>query len=306
MTDSLWQAVRAPLEPTHRLFFGYLLSALAIALVLGVLRGRRTPAALFSWLFPRAIWAHPSTRTDAVFTVLQTLLEPLLSAVSVAWTTLIAVTLARGLESTLGAPGWLPWGPATAAALTVSLLAVTDFSHWLNHWVHHKVPFLWPLHAVHHSAPVLTPLTLYRRHPLYDVVKKVLEGSIVGGFQGGLVYLFAAPLDVWTLGGINVIYLGFLVAGANLRHTHVWWSWGWLDHVFVSPAQHQLHHSDDPAHEGNYGSIFAFWDTLAGTRIDARMRPEDLRFGLYRGQPHSGVWDALVRPLSEMVRPPDD
>lgn len=302
MLEALTEAARAPFDPGHRLFVGYLASALLIAVALGWVGGQRTPAGLLRWMFPREVWTHPSTRTDAVFTVLQAVLAPLLGAVTAVWTTSVAVALARALEAQLGAPGWLPWGPATAAALTVSLLAVADFAHWLNHWLHHKVPFLWPLHAVHHSAPVLTPLTLYRRHPLYDVVKKLLEAGVVGVFQGALIYGFAARLDVWSLGGINVLYLVFLAAGSNLRHTHVWWSWGWLDHLFLSPAQHQLHHSDDPAHEGNYGSILAIWDTLAGTRVEARVRPENLRFGLYQGKPHAGVVDALVRPLAEMVR----
>jgi len=288
-------------DPGHRLFVGYLLTAVAIALALGWLRGERTPGALLRWLVPRAVWAHPSTRTDAVMTLMMAWLAPMMSAAGLAWTTTVAVTVARALQAGLGAPGWLSWGPATAAAMTISLLAVTDFSHWLNHWLHHKVPLLWPLHAVHHSAPVLTPLTLYRRHPIYDVAKRGLEGGAVGVFQGGLVYLFASELQVWTVAGINVVYLGFLALGANLRHTHVWWSWGWVDHVFVSPAQHQLHHSDDPAHEGNYGSILSVWDTLAGTRVEARERPDGLRFGLYEGRPHRGVVDALWRPVQQVV-----
>jgi hypothetical protein len=52
----------------------------------------------------------------------------------------------------------------------------------------------------------------------------------------------------------------------------------------VSPAQHQIHHSVDPRHQGrNLGGVFAIWDWLAGTLYLPREQPE-LRFGLGDGE----------------------
>ena len=175
-----------------------------------------------------------------------------------------------------------------------------DFAHFLNHWLHHRLPWLWPLHAVHHSAEVLTPLTLYRKHPLYDLVKHGVEAPLVGGFQGVTLYAFGNHLEVWEVAGVNAFYGLFLLAGSNLRHSHVWWSWGPLERLFVSPALHQIHHSIDPAHHNrNFGSVLSIWDAIFGSRLipDA---PMELEFGLGESQQHPGLRAAWWRPLAQI------
>ena len=74
---------------------------------------------------------------------------------------------------------------------------------------------------------------------------------------------------------LNIIYSAclflFNIFGANLRHSHIWFSWGdKLENWFISPAQHQVHHSDNPKHfDTNLGSALAVWDRLGGTLIKA-------------------------------------
>ena len=68
--------------------------------------------------------------------------------------------------------------------------------------------------------------------------------------------------------------LGFVlnaVAG-NLRHSHVWWSFGRLERVFMSPAQHQIHHAVGQDHR-NHGTWLAIWDQLGGTWHPATEQP---------------------------------
>ena len=52
-----------------------------------------------------------------------------------------------------------------------------------------------------------------------------------------------------------------------LLHSHIWFSFGWfLNHIFISPAHHQIHHSRAPQHfNKNLGDTFAIWDWLFGT-----------------------------------------
>ena len=58
-----------------------------------------------------------------------------------------------------------------------------------------------------------------------------------------------------------------LFFGATLHHSHIWLTYGrMLEHVFISPAQHQVHHSTDPQHyDRNFGTMLALWDWLFGT-----------------------------------------
>lgn len=89
------------------------------------------------------------------------------------------------------------------------------------------------------------------------------------------------------------------IAGANLRHSHVWISWGpWLEHVFISPAQHQIHHSNDPVHfDRNMGAFLAIWDRLFGTLQTARGQTVS-GSGLTRGKPspHTSLLRAYWEP----------
>ena len=79
---------------------------------------------------------------------------------------------------------------------------------------------------------------------------------------------------------MGVDLLGFLLnaAGANLRHSHIWLSFGYAEKWFISPAQHQLHHSIEHGH-GNLGTYLACWDRILGTHIEAKKK-ERLKFGL--------------------------
>ncbi|MEM9145890.1 MAG: sterol desaturase family protein, partial [Pseudomonadota bacterium] len=88
--------------------------------------------------------------------------------------------------------------------------------------------------------------------------------------------------------------------------SHVWLSYGpVLEHVFISPAQHQIHHSRAVRHHNkNYGEIFAFWDWMFGT-LYVPKRHEVLEFGLADAagraieQPHPTLARALFVPFVE-------
>ena len=48
---------------------------------------------------------------------------------------------------------------------------------------------------------------------------------------------------------MNLFSFIFNIAGANLRHSHIEIAyWTWLEKIFISPAQHQLHHSIENKH----------------------------------------------------------
>jgi sterol desaturase/sphingolipid hydroxylase (fatty acid hydroxylase superfamily) len=155
---------------------------------------------------------------------------------------------------------------------------VDDFSRFALHAAMHRVPFLWRLHSTHHSATTLTPFTVFRVHPVESGIyffRAFITFSLVTGV---FVWLFGRHLSIIDVVGVNAI--GFIAnaAFANLRHSHVWVGFGRLEHYFVSPAQHQLHHSTDLC-RGNYGSVLSIWDRLAGTlELSGKRRP--LTFGL--------------------------
>ena len=169
--------------------------------------------------------------------------------------------------------------------------------------MHHCI-LVYRFTSVHHSAEVMNPLTLYRKHPLYDVVKSFVKTPIIGTLQGIVALMLLGITDVYQLLGINVVFSVFNLLGANLRHIHIWVSFGpILNYIFMSPSQHQIHHSARPEHRDcNFGEMFAIWDWMGGTLV---LPTEDIRNNLIFGisldepQPHPTLMDAYVEPLTK-------
>jgi sterol desaturase/sphingolipid hydroxylase (fatty acid hydroxylase superfamily) len=65
---------------------------------------------------------------------------------------------------------------------------------------------------------------------------------------------------------VHTLCLVSLLLG-HLRHTHVWISFGpFLESIFASPAQHQIHQSRAPRHvDKNFAQFFSFLDGMLGT-----------------------------------------
>ena len=184
----------------------------------------------------------------------------------------IAIGVSSGFESLLGLNKPLEWSSASIIVIFTLLLFVTDdFTRFLLHYLLHKVPMLWEFHKVHHSALVLTPFTIYRSHPVESLLY-AFRMALTQGFVVGLCYyLFGPTLKMYDILGANAFVFLLNLFGANLRHSHIWLSWGdKIEGWFISPAQHQIHHSDNPKHfDRNFGSALAVWDRLFACLIKA-------------------------------------
>ena len=219
---------------------------------------------------------HPSSQLDLQLFFGRQLLQSL-GAVPIfvtAWW--IATRSVRWLDHTIGPQEGLEWSQ-TQIAITYSLtlFVVWDLSRFVVHWMMHRVPALWAIHKVHHSAEVLTPMTFHRIHPIESWIYS-LRGAVATGSVAGLFYyLFRDQVSHYSLLGVPAI--GFLlnIATGNLRHSHVWISFPTpVEKWFLSPAQHQVHHSAETIHHGsNYGSWLAIWDRAIGSWQPALRAP---------------------------------
>ena len=273
-------------RPSVSIYWGYLLTALVLAAAVYVRRRRRraTARGLFRYLFPRCILFRPSVRHDLVLLVLNTLLQTF--ALGVPLQTISSTVASATWELLRAGLGPLQ-APLSGVGLgivaTVAIFIAADFGFYVAHRLLHRVRFLWELHKVHHSAPVLTPLTVFRRHPFDIAFEGAVSGIVLGTAYGGLGWLGGLSVSSYAILGVNALLFVGLAIGFNLQHSHVWLRFGPLERVLISPAAHQLHHSDDPAHfDRNFGNILSIWDRLFGTHVaPPRERPK-LSFGLGR------------------------
>lgn len=311
MIEALLEALRSVArEPGQqfaaadaRTFAPFLVTSVIIAAVIAVAVRSRAP--LRALLSPR-VWWHPSSRMDARLVLTNAFLTPLLIAPILLSAMAVAVFVFGRLTALLGpaGPSSLPsW--AIVILYSVTLFVAWDGSRYLVHRLLHEVPALWELHKVHHSAERLTPLTVARVHPIESLLYSLRGVLVTGVLAGVFFYLFADRALQWTLLGTSGIGLMFNALGANLRHSHVWLSYGpAVERVLMSPAQHQLHHSIEPRDRGNYGSALSIWDWLGGSlRLAGRRR--ELEVGLppdeLNHDPHSAA-SAVTGPLVAVAR----
>lgn len=236
---------------------------LAFVLVAGVIYlKRRETSGFIAWVFPAHIWAHKSTRLDIILFAIGRLMSGLGLVARFGVTPLVAIWVSTHL----------PWGALGNVDLSPVMLGaifwvVNDFAVYWVHRIHHQANVLWPLHAVHHSAAVMTPLTAYRQHPLGIFVVVAIQTAILGAVYGIIVGTLDPNATNLEIAGASTFTALAVLAMANFHHAHIWISFGpILERIIISPAQHQIHHSTDPAHYNrNFGGMLAIWDWMFGT-----------------------------------------
>lgn len=284
--ELLFRALRKPLDALfgaeQRVFLPFLLTTGVIAAIVWSVSVRpRARTSLLGYLFPRAVWLHRSALLDYRLLFLRGLLGLVLVVPVFLSTIAVAVAVARGLRLSFGVSSLSLSRGYVAALFTLATFVLDDLTRYLVHRLVHRVPFLWELHKVHHSAEVLTPFTLQRVHPIEGLIMAVRATVTLGAVSGVFIWLFPGKVQAVTVLGVDVITFAFAALGANLRHSQVWLSYGpVLERIFISPAQHQIHHSVERAHyDRNYGAALAIWDWMFRSLYVTRGH-ERITFGL--------------------------
>ncbi|WP_298974251.1 sterol desaturase family protein [uncultured Roseobacter sp.] len=290
-----------------RLSVIYLCATVVLVYVLWILRGRS--GSFTAYLLPKETYLHKSNLVDIKIFLFNTLLAVSGFFAAVTLTPLMTVYFLDAMLLLTGGdlapvPGQDDWKKLALA--TLIMILTLDFCKYWAHRLHHETAILWPFHAVHHSAEVLTPLTANRNHPVFIVIRLFIYGLIVGLIQALMLFLLMGKIDVLTVGSVNAGYFLFNALGSNLRHSHIWLSYGRvLEHIFISPAQHHIHHSIERKHYNkNYGEVFAFWDWMFGT-LYVPASYENINYGLSDEegnrieQPHPTLRAALLHPFVE-------
>lgn len=294
-------------NPKKRVFVGYLALSVLIAVAWLIFAHRTTARRAFARIFGRKIWFSGSALADYKIFVINRaftgFVSPLLLT-QLGISTAIYMALVRSDLTLWGAYADAPKG-LVIAAFSAAMFLADDFTKYLLHRWMHRWPALWAIHKVHHSAETLTPITVYRIHPLEGVLyasrNAVAQGSVISVFY----YLFGNTVDLYTILGVNALVFAFHITGSNLRHSHIDIRYPkWLEHILISPAQHQVHHSVAVKHyDKNYGAALAVWDWLFGS-LHVSEGQHDMKFGLREGEQHSATSLRVMylRPLVEIYR----
>ena len=249
------------IDMDRRTHWLYLISGFVIGIIV-TWKNKKKLRVFIKNTFSIKYWFNRSCYKDYQWILINQVLKALLIVPLLTSSLTVALYVNRSFMGNFGSGDFLQW-PYQNVVITfsIALFIIEDFSRFFIHWLYHRIPLLWKYHSVHHSATVLTPLTLYRVHSIEYILNNIRGVFVVGVVSGIFMYSFDGAIGFAEILGVNLFNFVFNLAAANLRHSHVWISFGYLEHIFISPAQHQIHHSREKVHfDKNFGSCLAIWD----------------------------------------------
>lgn len=283
LLDQAIDAIQLPVSyltnPGKRIYFVYLISSALLAYY--VWHQSKIQHSFFKYLFNKKVWTSDSALIDYLFIFFNGFIKVFLIGPFL----ILGLTLAYYTEELLiGYFGLIKFNAdhyTILIAYTFVLTLINDFGSFIVHYIFHKVPLMWEFHKIHHSATVLNPVTQYRLHPIELIINNFKNIVVFGVITGLFSFIAEQQVSKILFLGANVFSFLFLFWGANLRHSHVKLQYfPFLEYIFISPTQHQIHHSDNPKHfDKNMGAKLAIWDWLFGTLVRSK-EVNKLKFGL--------------------------
>lgn len=269
-------------------------------------RGRANLRALARALFRVKILLRESVFADMELFVLSVVLTPVLMGGLVVSINAVAIAVRAMLTGAFGPTASVECCDLAIKVLsTLVLFLAYEIGYWVDHYLKHRVPFLWELHKLHHTADVLTPLTNFRNHPIDSLVFGYNLAFFIGAATGVLDWLFNHRTEFFSVDGKNILFLVFLWTIGHLQHSQMWIPFrGVWGRIFLSPAHHQIHHSTDPKHfNRNLGSVLAVWDWMFGTlEIPSEENPRIVYGASDAGPAPHSLAGMLARPAVMAAR----
>jgi sterol desaturase/sphingolipid hydroxylase (fatty acid hydroxylase superfamily) len=264
-------------------------------------RGRANLKAIFRAIFTTNIARHKSFYADVKLFALSVVVMPVIMGALVISTNTVSIAVHSVLRSAFGPIDSFDGHDVLIKVVsTLVLFLAYEIGYWVDHYLKHRIPFLWEFHKLHHTAEVLSPLTNFRNHPIDNLVFGYMLSLFIGGASGVLAWLFSRNTEMFSIDGKNIIFIVFLWTIGHLQHSQFWIPFcGIWGRIIMSPAHHQIHHSNDPKHfNRNLGSVLAVWDWMCGTLEIPSIRDPRLSYGVKEESQdaHSSV-GILVTPV---------
>ena len=279
----------------------FVIAVCALAYQRKIRRGRVNLRAIARAIFSRKILLTASFAADVKLFVLSVVLMPVVVGALVISSNAVATVVSAALRSSFGATAPVACCDLSIKVFsTVVLFLAYEIGYWVDHWLKHRIPFLWEFHKVHHTAEALTPVTNFRNHPIDNIFFGYMLAIFIGSAAGALAWLFGRTTKSFTVDGKNILFLFFLWTIGHLQHSQFWIPFrGLLGHIVLSPAHHQIHHSTYPEHfNRNFGSVLAVWDWMYGSlEMPSKTNPR-LKYGVEEEgvDPHS-AFGLLATPI---------
>ncbi len=147
-----------------------------------------------------------------------------------------------------------------------------EFSHFVYHYLAHKVRILWCLHSTHHAPQTMNLSVTYAHFflegPYADFIRTTI--CILLGVNPALLFFIMFIDGTWG---------AFIHVGENILKDG---RLGFLNKIILTPSHHRVHHAKNPIYmDTNFCNLLNIWDRAFGTLVDEK-KEVPIEYGITR------------------------
>ncbi len=178
---------------------------------------------------------------------------------------------------------------------------VWEFSHFIYHYLGHKVRLFWCLHSTHHAPENMNLSVTYAHFFLEGPYADAIRGTICifAGIHPELLFFIMFIDGTW--GAFIHVGENFVKDGRLGLHKIPF-----LGKYILSPTDHRVHHARNPLYmDTNYCNLLNIWDRVFGTYQPIQEEVK-IEYGITRKMDSGNLLDvyfgefvALVKDISK-------
>lgn len=167
-----------------------------------------------------------------------------------------------------------------------------ELSHFVYHYLAHKVRLLWCLHSTHHAPQTMNLSVTYAHFFLEAPYADVIRTSIC-------LLLGVNPALLFFIMFIDGTWGAFIHVGENiLKDARL----GFLNNIILTPSHHRVHHARNPLYmDTNFCNLLNIWDKVFGTFLNER-KDIPVEYGITRNMNPHNFWDVYFGEIAALFR----
>lgn len=149
---------------------------------------------------------------------------------------------------------------------------VWEFSHFVYHFLAHKIRILWCLHSTHHAPQTMNLSVTYTHFfleaPYADVIRTTI--CILAGVNPPLLFFIMFIDGTWG---------AFIHVGENIMKDG---RMGFMNKIILTPSHHRVHHARNPLYmDTNFCNLLNIWDKVFKT-YEPERKEIPIEYGITR------------------------
>ncbi|MEE9361030.1 MAG: sterol desaturase family protein [Cellulophaga sp.] len=169
---------------------------------------------------------------------------------------------------------------------------VWEFSHFIYHYLGHKVRLFWCLHSTHHAAEEMNLSVTHAHFFLEAPYANIIRTTIC-------ILLGIDPVLLFLIMFIDGTYGAFIHIGENLIKDA---RFGFLNKIILTPSHHRVHHAKNPLYmDTNFCNLLNIWDRIFGTYQEEQTDLK-IEYGITREMDSGSFMDVYFGEITALAK----